>query len=66
MNNKWSINYTWSQPYSLNPAYNAQRLLNEHALAHEMQKLEDIDRAVEAMDTYPDAEKLIAEILHQK
>jgi hypothetical protein len=52
---KWQVSYTWTQPYtvSLNPYYNTL------TLAHELQRLDDIDRAVQNMLTYPDAEAII-------
>ena len=60
-NKKWTVNYTWSQPYSMNPAY-ANDIYNQLSVAHELQRLEDIDRAVEAMDSFPEAEKIIQKI----
>jgi hypothetical protein len=45
---RWNINYTWTQPYtvSMNPFYNTL------TVAHELQRLDDIDRAVQMMLTY--------------
>jgi hypothetical protein len=57
--NKWSYSYSWTQPYtvSMNPLYQ-----HNVDLAHELRVLEDIDRAVEAMDTYPDALAIIQKV----
>jgi hypothetical protein len=58
---RWNINYTWTQPYtvSMNPFYNTL------TVAHELQRLDDIDRAVQMMLTYPDAERIINKIRQQ-
>jgi len=59
MNNNFSYSFSWTQPYnvSMNPLYQ-----HNVDLAHELRVLEDIDRAVEGMDTYPDAERLLKNI----
>ena len=60
MDRKHSISYSWTQPYSVvshNPFY--QNL----TVAHELQRLDDIDRAVQNMLTYPDAEAIINTVM---
>lgn len=65
-NNKWSVNYTWSQPYtvSMNPYY--QTITQQMTVAHELQRLDDIDRAVQNMLTYPDAEAIINKLRNKE
>ena len=54
---RWNINYTWTQPYvSMNPLYQDQ------VTANELRVLDDIDRAVQSMLTYPDAERILNKI----
>lgn len=52
---RFTFSYTFTQPYnvSMNPLYQDQVTLNE------LQRLDDIDRAVQNMLTYPDAERII-------
>lgn len=52
---RWQITYTFTQPYnvSMNPLYQDQ------ITANELRALDDIDRAVQNMLTYPDAERII-------
>jgi len=57
------IHYTWTQPYaSLNPVYQPNITKEEIKIQQEMKRWEHIDRIVENMDSYPDAEKLIRKI----
>jgi hypothetical protein len=61
MDRKTSISHSWTQPYlptSYNPFY--ERRVD---LAHELQRLDDIDRAVQNMLTYPDAEAIINTVM---
>jgi hypothetical protein len=63
MDRKTSISHSWTQPYlptSYNPFY--ERRVD---LAHELQRLDDIDRAVQNMLTYPDAERIINTVMKQ-
>ena len=56
MAHKWNgYSFSWTQPYSasMNPLYQDQVTLNE------LQRLDDVDRAVQNMLTYPDAEAII-------
>lgn len=56
MAHKWNgYSFSFTQPYtvSLNPYY------NQISVAHELQRLDDIDKAVQNMLTYPDAEAII-------
>ena len=61
MDRKRSISHSWTQPYSvsMNPFYQDQ------VTANELRKLDDIDRAVQMMLTYPDAEAIINKIRQQ-
>ena len=54
---KWSINYSWSQPYVNWQPYTFPQLdpYNEDMMDRE-------EKRIEAMDTYPDAERLIKNI----
>jgi len=58
-NNNWNYSFSWTQPYtvSMNPLY--QKTVD---LAHELRVLEDIDRAVANMDSYPEAEAIIQKV----
>lgn len=50
------ISYSWTQSYSMNPFYQDLQTL------HELQRLDDIDRAVENMTSYPDVELIMKKI----
>jgi hypothetical protein len=54
-----SYSFSFTQPYSvsMNPFYNTL------TVAHELQRLDDIDRAVQNMLTYPDAEAIINTVM---
>lgn len=66
------IDYEFTQPYhainfeydtqnpSMNPLYQDQRL------ARELARLDDADRAVQTMLTYPDAERIINKLTNNK
>jgi len=51
-NNKWSISYSWTQPYT-----NWNRPIT--AIDKEVAVIEAIDNIVNSMTAYPDALKLI-------
>jgi hypothetical protein len=56
--NKWTINYSWTQPYSNwnHPVSSADQ---------QMTVIESIDNIVEQMTVYPDAERLLKNIFSQ-
>jgi len=57
------IHYTWTQPYvSLNPVYQSNISKEEIKVKQEMKRWEYVDRIVDNMDSYPDAEKMIRNI----
>lgn len=57
------IHYTWTQPYvSLNPVYQTNITKEEIKLKQEMNRWEHVDRIVENMESFPEAEKLIRNI----
>ena len=57
---KWKINYSWSQPYD---AYNTFYYMNRAVeTQQELDRLEMIDRWVDSMLTYPDAEVIMNKI----
>ena len=60
-NNKWTVNYSWTQPYnqptSFNPFYQAQTTVER-----ELEQLNCIDLLVDEMLTYPDAEAILNKI----
>ena len=63
--NKWTINYStsWTQPYlptSYNPFYQPSP---EHAATEEMIRINAVDNIVAEMTEYPDAERLLKNIL---
>lgn len=57
--NKWTINYSWTQPYSNwgAPAW--------PATTH-MSIIDAIDNIVDHMVSYPDAERLLSTIMSRK
>ena len=63
----WQINYSWSQPYSMNPFYgmSSGEIYNQLTLEEEMTKIEMVDRWVDAMLTYPDADAIMNKIREQ-
>jgi hypothetical protein len=65
MNDKWTVNHTWTQPYlptSYNPFYERSILKNELTTQEELERLEEIDDQVTLMRSYPDAEKILKKI----
>jgi len=57
------IHYTWTQPYvSLNPVYQSNISKEEIKVKQEIKRWEYVDRIVDNMDSYPDAEKMIRNI----
>jgi len=57
------IQHSWTQPYlpiSYNPFYQPSP---EYVATEEMIRLNAVDEIVDCMDSYPDAEKLLANIL---
>ena len=63
---KWTIDYTWTQPYlptSYNPFYERSVPRSELTVQEELERLQEIDNQVTLMDTYPQAEQLLKNIL---
>lgn len=57
------IHYTWTQPYvSLNPVYQTNITKEEIKLKQEMNRWEHVDRIVENMESFPDAQRMIRNI----
>ena len=52
--NKWSINYSWTQPYT---GWKSANTIHD-----EMIRLDVIDNIVQQMLTYPDAERILNKI----
>jgi len=66
----WQINYSWTQSYSApshNPFYNMSsgEIYRRLTLEEEMAEIERVDRWVDAMLTYPDAERIMNKIVEQ-
>ena len=60
------INTSWTQPYlptSYNPFYERSVLRSELTVQEELERLQEIDDRVALMDTYPQAEQLLKNIL---
>ena len=59
-------NFSWTQPYqSLNEFFQGQtcrEIYNQLTLEEEVDKLEMVDRWVDSMLTYPDAEAILKKI----
>jgi hypothetical protein len=65
-NDNWSISHSWTQPYlptNFNPFYQPSP---EHVVTVELIKLNEIDKQVQNMLTYPDAERIINSIVKQR
>lgn len=61
----WNVNYSWTQPYlptSYNPFYQTH---TQATVNKELDRLESIDRLVDEMLTYPDAEAILNKIKGQ-
>ena len=63
-----NYNYTasWTQPYlptSYNPFYQPSP---EHAVTEELIRIAAVDRIVDEMLTYPDAERIINSIMNKR
>lgn len=58
------IHYTWTQPYSvsLNPEYQSKISKEEIKTRQEMKRWEYVDRIVDNMESYPDAQRMIRNI----
>lgn len=60
MDKPFSISYSWTQPYvSLNPVY------QDKSADEEMARIEMVDRWVDSMLTFPDAEAIMNKIRQQ-
>ena len=62
--------FSWTQPYSVpshNPFYgmSSGEIYNQLTLEEEMAKIEMVDRWVDAMLTYPDADAIMNKIRQQ-
>lgn len=60
------INTSWTQPYlptSYNPFYERSVPRSELTVQEELERLQEIDDQVALMDTYPQAEQLLKNIL---
>ena len=60
------INTSWTQPYlptSYNPFYERSVPRSELTVQEELERLQEIDDQVTLMDTYPQAEQLLKNIL---
>lgn len=60
--NEWNMKYTWTQPsnnFSFNPFYERAKDL---AAEEEIDRLEMVDRWVDSMLTYPDAEAILNKV----
>jgi len=62
--NKWSVNYSWNQPYQYTYTHQ-ERLIREWKTVQELQKIFEIDAMVEKMETYPDAEAIIQKVQNE-
>ena len=67
---KWSINHSWSQPYtSLNSFFQSKAVqdrVNDLSIEEQLDKIVMVDRWVDSMLTYPDAERIINEITQKR
>ena len=55
---KWTLNYSWSQTYP-HPSLTFGAMNRAATLEAELDRLAMVDRWVDAMLTYPDAERII-------
>ena len=54
---KWSINYSWSQPYTF--SYSVNPIPKSSSIEQELARLDMVDSWVDAMSSYPDAERIL-------
>ena len=63
----WQINYSWTQPYTVishNPFYNLG--YDDHLrVKQELLLLDQIDKTVEKMLTFPDVEAIMNKLRHK-
>ena len=57
---KWSINYSWTQPYRA--YYSVNPIKQSKSIEQELARLDMVDGWVDAMLTYPDAERILNKI----
>ena len=63
---KWTVEHTWTQPYlptSYNPFYERTVPSSELTVQEELERLQEVDDRITLMDTYPEAEQLLKNIL---
>lgn len=63
---KWTMNHTWTQPYlptSYNPFYERTVPRSELTIQEELERLQEIDDQVTLMDSYPEAEQLLKNLI---
>ena len=63
---KWTVEHTWTQPYlptSYNPFYERTVPSSELTVQEELKLLQEVDDRITLMDTYPEAEQLLKNIL---
>lgn len=62
------ISYSWTQPYlptSYNPFYTPkERVAGVNAVTEEMIRIAAVDNIVDNMLTYPDAERIIKQVMN--
>lgn len=61
-NNKWSMSYSWTQPWSQAISWNVNPYTVSVNTDAEIKRLEMVDRWVDSMSSYPDAIEIIEKI----
>jgi hypothetical protein len=68
--NKWSINYSWTQSYPgwdnnfVNTLFNAVDKERKTTTQNELARLDFLEDEIQEMTEYPDAEKIIKKVKH--
>ena len=55
----WSYNFSWTQPYVEMQGFFTPKEQVDHSTRKELDRIASIDKQIDLMDRYPDAEAMI-------
>jgi len=55
----WSIDFSWTQPYVEMQGFFTPKEQVDHSTRKELDRIASIDKQIDLMDRYPDAEAMI-------